>query len=153
MILPGESSTGSLQNDGMFFSEKESQKHLFYPLIPCLLASLSCLLPMWTSWKTRDGQVTPVEKPHKFRSFCLSTVHGWTREHPFRKAVFKSTLYSRHATLSLPPLRCTRHLQRDFILTQQEQIIFQPGPTMKWMNQLGTPMQFIRQPALLLSRG
>lgn len=115
IILPGDSSTGGLQNDGMFFSHQESQKHLCYnPLIPCPLASLSCLLLMWTSWKTQDRQVTPLEKPHKLRSFCLNSVHGWTWEHPFRKSALKSSLYSRHAALSLPWLRCTRHLQRDY---------------------------------------
>lgn len=115
ITLPGESSTGGLQNESTFFSDQESQKHLSYnPLVPCLLASLSCLWPMWTSWKTRDEQMTPLEKPHQLRSFCLNSVHCWTWEHPFRKTVFKGTLYSRHATLSLPWLRCTRLLQRDY---------------------------------------
>lgn len=80
----------------------------------CLPHFPSCLLPTWTSWKARDRQVTPLEKPRKSRSFCLHSGHCWTWEHPFRKAVFKSTLYSRHAALSLPLLRCTRLLQRDY---------------------------------------
>lgn len=81
---------------------------------PACLPHFPVFLPMWTSWKTRDGQVTPLEKPHQLRSFCLNSVHCWTWEHPFRKTVFKGTLYSRHATLSLPWLRCTRLLQRDY---------------------------------------